>query len=141
MTPAHRAGVIRYRPWPPLHAQRRHFHVRLGTISPFRHYSPRSDKMRKNNMKFTVIAGALVAAAGFLSTPVSAQDQGADALYEMASLDTSQLRTNDDAGFVPVPTPRPAAIEQASAPAVAPVEIRRTAEGIRLVGPRFFPAD
>ncbi|NDV88204.1 hypothetical protein GTW51_16000 [Aurantimonas aggregata] len=92
-------------------------------------------------MKFTVIAGALVAAAGFLSTTASAQDQGGNALYEMASLDTSALRTSDYSDFVPVPTPRPAMVEAASAPTAAPVVIRRTAEGIRLVGPRFFPVD
>lgn len=92
-------------------------------------------------MKFTLIAGAFTVAAGFLATTASAQDQGRNALYEMASLDTSELRTPDYSAFVPVPTPRPSVIEEASMPTAEPVEIRRTAEGIRLVGPRFFPAD
>lgn len=43
---------------------------------------------------------------------------------------------------VPVPTPRPRAASLASDPVDhAPVEVRRTADGVRMVGPVFFPED
>ena len=90
-------------------------------------------------MKFTLLAGALAVAAGFLSTTASAQDQGGDAFYEMAALDTGDLGATDYSKFVPVPTPRPSLTEPTFVSTAAPVEIRRTAEGIRMVGPRFFP--
>ena len=93
-------------------------------------------------MKFSVIAGALTVAAGFLTTSALAQDQGGYATYEMASLELGELRSGDFSTFVPVPTPRPVAAEEAAlVPQVAPTEISRTAEGIRIVGPRFFPED
>lgn len=94
-------------------------------------------------MKFTVIAGALAAAACLATTSASAQHQGDDVAYEMAALDVSELRTGEFSAFVPVPTPRPAAAaeETVLAPQAALAEIRRTADGIRIVGPRFFPED
>ncbi|MEF2550028.1 hypothetical protein VQ042_01455 [Aurantimonas sp. A2-1-M11] len=89
------------------------------------------------------LAAILFLTATFLAVPASAQaasggsaEQG---MIEIAALsiapnDTSSLGNTRNA--IPIPTPRPETIRN-----TAPQEpIERTAEGYRLIGPRFFPA-
>ncbi|MEC5322486.1 hypothetical protein [Aurantimonas sp. A3-2-R12] len=77
---------------------------------------------------------------GSLTLPAYAQDVvGSDqfeAPVEMASLQIAPRQPGETAS-IPVPMPRPD-ITQAAQPQQ---EIRRTASGIRIVGPRFFPAE
>jgi len=54
----------------------------------------------------------------------------------MASLQIAPRQRGETAS-IPIPMPRPD-ITQAAQPLQ---EIRRTASGIRIVGPRFFPAE
>jgi hypothetical protein len=92
-------------------------------------------------MKIGFAAGALAVAACLVSPPAGAQYQADDASYEMASLDRSVDASRSS--VIPLPTPRPdlaQAFDGAHAPA-EPAEIRRTADGFRIVGPRFFPED
>lgn len=90
--------------------------------------------------------GMTIAALSFgvLTAPAIAQDAISSdqfsAPVEMASLDLGSQKPRSEA-YVPVPMSRPEILE-AAAPSVQPAqEIRRTASGIRIVGPRFFPAE
>lgn len=80
---------------------------------------------------------------GSLTLPTYAQDVvGSDqfeAPVEMASLQIAPRQRGETAS-IPVPMPRPD-ITQAAQQPQARQEIRRTASGIRIVGPRFFPAE
>jgi hypothetical protein len=112
-----------------------------GTLSLSRHYSAKSLKMRTKLMKIVFAAGALAVAACLVSPPAGAQDQADEASYEMASLDRSVEASHSTA--IPLPTPRPDLAQALGSATIAaqPAEIRRTAEGYRIVGPRFFPED
>lgn len=82
---------------------------------------------------------------GSLSLPSYAQDAIGSAQFEapveMASLKIAPRQSGETAS-IPVPVPRPD-ITQAAQPLQAQPqqEIRRTASGIRIVGPRFFPSE
>ncbi len=80
---------------------------------------------------------------GSLTLPAYGQDAAGlaqfDAPVEMASLDVGS-QTQSRESYIPVPMPRPEITE--AIPAAQPTqEIRRTASGIRIVGPRFFVSE
>jgi len=91
---------------------------------------------------FKQLAAVPILAAALFTVPASAQstsDSLSQGMVEMASLSVEPRESRSiksASNGVPIPTPRPETIRN-----IAPQEpVERTAEGYRLIGPRFFPA-
>jgi hypothetical protein len=91
---------------------------------------------------FKQLAAVPILAAALFTVPASAQstsDSLSQGMVEMASLSVEPRESRSiksASNGVPIPTPRPETIRN-----IAPREpVERTAEGYRLIGPRFFPA-
>jgi hypothetical protein len=77
---------------------------------------------------FKQLAAVPILAAALFTVPASAQSTS-DSLSQGMVIKSAS-------NGVPIPTPRPETIRN-----IAPREpVERTAEGYRLIGPRFFPA-
>lgn len=91
---------------------------------------------------FKQLAAVPILAAALFTVPASAQSTSGDSvsqgMIEMASLSVEPRESRSiksASNGVPIPTPRPETIRN-----IAPQEpVERTAEGYRLIGPRFFP--
>ena len=83
----------------------------------------------------TTLIAAFGLMLGAASTAAFAQDRADDQSFEVSSLRLTSL---------PIPTSRAEALvaDQVAAKEIAPApKIRRTADGIRMVGPVYFPED